>query len=296
MGFRGGIAGTAGARREGSCRRRVRRAPLVAAALGVLVPGPASASGSFTSTLHRAVERTLAAKSADVDMTLALSAGGHGRVQVLAVSGIQRFGVPVRASFTLRVDTGKTAQPTSIPEILYSTTVYLKVGGRWYSESFSQAAAQEGLQGRASEAASTNPTQALALLYQRGATVTRLGRRRLDGTTMTAYRCTVHLTKAAAKLPSGLTMTAQGLAAFRSLTGGAALSAEVWIDPAGALRQEAVTLPLSAAARSSLGLAGGPRRVSMELTVDVSDFGVPVQVAPPPSATPMPSAPGSAPS
>ena len=259
--------------------------------VGILVAAVSAGASSDNTLLRNATEATFAAHSAEVEFAMSLSAPGQGSYTALELRGQEQFSAPTKAVFEVSVPTASGKTSRHFQELLDGTTLYMNPLGRWYSETSQQALATEGLSG--SLANSSNPTDVLGFLDQQGATVKKLGRALLDGSETTEYRSIVNLNKAAAAgTPNGIAMTPQYLHRFKRLTGKSSLTAEVWIDGAGVVRQERVTYPLSRSGLAAFGLKGAPSGIKVTMTVAFSNFGTPVVVTPPATSQPLPTTSG----
>jgi len=116
-----------------------------------------------------------------------------------------------------------------------------------------------------------DPTQSLQ--YLRGASddFERVGSEQVRGVETTHYRGTVDLHKVAEQAPEGARATFERII---DLMGVSKLPVEVWIDDEGLARRMKYEQPLPAADGS---------QATMELTMEMYDFGVEVDVEPPPA-------------
>ncbi len=120
----------------------------------------------------------------------------------------------------------------------------------------------------------SDPTQALEYLRGMGA-VEKIGTDRIDGTATTHYRGTVDLNKAVANAPTSSRATLRSLAnQFEQLSGSASFPEDVWIDSEQRVRRMEFALRLSDPKAGTL---------RMLMRMDLSDFGVDVDVEPPPA-------------
>jgi hypothetical protein len=262
--------------------RRIGWLAVVGILIGV-VPAGASSNGTL---LRKAAEATFAGHSAQLKYVISLSAPGHGSYTVMELTGQEQFSAPTKAAFTVSVPTSSGNGSKRFQALLVGTIFYFDLQGTWYSETSQQALASEGLSGSLSDG--SNPANILGVLYQEGARVKRLGRVRLGGTETIEYRSVVNLDKAAvAGAPYGIAMTPQALQKFKQLTGKSSVTADVWVDGAGVLRQLQVTLPLQRSALAGSGMQGAPSGVKETMSVAFSKFGTPVSVSPPATAKPL---------
>ena len=125
-----------------------------------------------------------------------------------------------------------------------------------------------------------DPTQALQLLRGAGAETTEVGQERLRGESVTHYRATFDVGKAAAAAPPDQQKALQQLS---HLFGGRPLRAEVWIDEEQRLRKLSYSLDL---ARLNLPAQAPPAARptgTLALVTEFFDFGTPVSVTVPPA-------------
>jgi hypothetical protein len=119
--------------------------------------------------------------------------------------------------------------------------------------------------------AGADPTQTLAYLKAAASKVELIGSEQLRGTLTTRYAVTLDAAKVAAQAPEEL----QGLAEESGLA--FPKPADVWIDQQGRLRKIHYTLTMNAPGEAT------PTPITLESTLELYDFGVPVHVAPPPA-------------
>ncbi|MGO9344130.1 MAG: hypothetical protein ACLP6E_16710 [Acidimicrobiales bacterium] len=110
----------------------------------------------------------------------------------------------------------------------------------------------------------SNPADFLVALTRKGVTVTPVGSSRVDGVEATEYDV---------KYPENLASLGTGLGSLPSsvqqmLHG---LTMHVWVDSSGLLRRMSMSIPV-------------PELGTMTLTMDMSDYGAPVNVSAPPSS------------
>lgn len=290
-GYPDGVTDTPAARRQRLLRSSGRRALVSAVGAALMVAlawAPSSgASSPPQRALHKAVERALAEHSAHVDLTMTISGTGTS-LTLLRESGTQTFTSPDKARYTIQTLAGTTGKSTKLPVLVVGTKMYLQLDGTWYDVTASSVEAAQGITGSFE---SGNPAEAIGLLTQEGAAVTRLGRDKLDGTTMTKYKAVIDFDKKF-KPPSGVHFSQRSLENFKKLTGTAKFPVDVWVDSAGIVRQERFTIPLSKSGLASMGLKGAPSGIELTMTVGLSDFGVAVTVKPPAGAKPLPTGSG----
>lgn len=121
------------------------------------------------------------------------------------------------------------------------------------------------------DAGGGDPTVALSYLKAAASKVELIGSEQLRGTPTTRYAVTVDAAKVAAQVPEEF----QGFADESGLA--FPKPADVWIDQQGRLRKIHYTVTMNAPGEAT------PTAVTIESTLELYDFGVPVHVTPPPA-------------
>ncbi|MBV8982774.1 MAG: hypothetical protein JO086_17895, partial [Acidimicrobiia bacterium] len=116
----------------------------------------------------------------------------------------------------------------------------------------------------------SDPTQALDFLRGASDEVSRLGSEDIRGTSTTHYRTVVDLNKAADLSPTAR----DAIKSTIKLLGSSTQPMDVWVDTQGRVRQLKYTVDLSKS-RVASSVPSIPGRVTF--TLDLFDFGVPVQ-------------------
>ena len=125
------------------------------------------------------------------------------------------------------------------------------------------------------QAQAGDPSQTLDYLRGTSDRVTRVGTEDLRGTQTTHYRAVVDLNKAAERSPTGR----EQIKSTIKLLGTSTQPLDVWIDAQGRVRRMKYAVDLSKSkATASTSAAPG----SATFTLDLFDFGVPVQATVPP--------------
>jgi hypothetical protein len=140
---------------------------------------------------------------------------------------------------------------------------------QWVKLDLGQLAQQRGID--LSSLANASPTPASALSYLRGAgKVREVGSESVNGVDATHYKVTVDLQRAAAKSEG---IEGQSLNRLIQETGVKKLPVDVWVDGNGYVRK--VRYAQRAAAEGK----------SVDVTMNLHDYGAPVTVKPPPAAS-----------
>jgi hypothetical protein len=149
----------------------------------------------------------------------------------------------------------------------------LPPGKSWVKVDLASAGKSVGAAGL-SQAQAGDPSQTLD--YLRGVTgnVARVGTDEIRGTHTTHYRTTVDLKKAAEQSPTARDRINSTI----KLLGSSAQPLDVWIDAQGRVRRINYTVDLSKSKATTPSIPG-----SATFTLDLFDFGVPVQATVPPA-------------
>jgi hypothetical protein len=132
----------------------------------------------------------------------------------------------------------------------------------------------------------SDPSKFLAYLETVSNGVTKVGAERIRGVETTHYRAVLDLGKAVERpdIPPSLRDDLRKV--LRESKGLSALPADVWIDSDGLARRMAFVLDLGKLAGSDAPEGAPLTKMKMTMSMDLYDFGVPVNVvAPPPSET-----------
>ncbi|MDP9387886.1 MAG: hypothetical protein M3Q48_08135, partial [Actinomycetota bacterium] len=133
--------------------------------------------------------------------------------------------------------------------------------------------------GALAQSQSSDPTQAMALLRGASSDVTVVGTENLRGEDTTHYKATLDPRKAAAAAPE---QQRKALEQVAEMYQGITIPADVWIDGANRLRKMNYVVDLSKLKlppEAATSLPDG----TMNLTMELFEFGVPVTADPPPA-------------
>lgn len=153
----------------------------------------------------------------------------------------------------------------------------LPTGKDWVEISLPSQAADMSLAFLPTGDVNASPMDLLTALTAIASNVTDLGPATIRGVAVTHYRVTVDLAKAEAHL------SPPGRAEFHSFVSSLAsgtLPVDVWVDGQDRVSRIAISLPMPPG-------SGAPASFRVTETVDFYDFGIPVQVAPPPASEVM---------
>jgi hypothetical protein len=242
-------------------------------------PPPATTAASRPAApalLQQVVARTMAAKSSRFTTTSRLAAASprdaavwHGAFDYAGQRGWwdaqpHRTGTPGSVRRTLRI--GRAVYHATLADRPARPGAPATVSGRWLKVELP--AGRGELLGNSGE-----PTMALELLRDAARDVTTSGRAELRGAATTRYAVVLDMDRYATTLGS------DGRDMLRGFQVAGTLPAEVWVDAQGRLRRLHLRLGMTFKEP-----AGGttPRSVT-DFTTELYDFGVPVQVTPPPA-------------
>ena len=272
-------------RRGGKRPRTRRRAVLagagvsLAAALALIValvgtgnPGtPASsATGSSGTVVLTSARSTLAAKTADLHLSMVMRVPGAGQVTGTG-DGVVDFGTnsgQVAVQYTgLPGESGMQLMEVYVGQTLYLSTPGISEvvpGKSWISEPVSSS--------NSMTPGSSNPTAMFQILTDEGDTVTALGPSTIDGQAVHGYHvsidpATIERELAHSDVPTSVVQQAE------SMFGGAGIEMSVFVgDDTHLLRRITFSMHLTVRSVS----------LSAQATEDISNYGTPVSITTPP--------------
>jgi hypothetical protein len=242
------------------------------AALALAGCGGGGGGGSASSgAIVAAAAKTARAGSVEADFTVSGSGlSGFG-------SGVFNTGESRSGQLSMKVAVGGRQVPIDtivsgnalyMRSPVFSQVVKLPPGKEWVKLDLGRLAQQRGID--LSSLASASPTPTSALAYLRGSgSVKKVGSESIHGVSTTHYRVNVDLEKAAAQSSGS---TRKSLQNVITTTGVKTFPVEVWIDGKSYIRKVTYTQG-----------SGGGR--SVKVTMELHDFGKPVEVKPPPSSS-----------
>lgn len=149
------------------------------------------------------------------------------------------------------------------------------VAGKWVKLDLGQLQQQNGtLRDLANQAESNSPKQGLEYLQGLSGDVQDLGQDTVNGEPATHYRASIDYSKVLDKLPDASQQTRDALSKLGTVP------ADVWIDGHDRVVKLHLTIDGSALGSSS---SSGEGVGTVDLTMQLSDFGVPVDVQAPPA-------------
>lgn len=255
--------------------RRAALAGLVLAfAIVVAACGGGGTSGNAAvsiKTLQAAASNSQAAPSSRFTMDMKLDV--HGEPMTITLDGV--------AAGDGRTGEFKIAMPVvgTIEERIVDHVIYMDLGsfpgapadlaGKWVKLDLDQLKQQNGMFGDLANQAETNsPNQGLEYLKGLSGDVQDLGQEDVNGQPATHYRASIDYSKVLDELPNASQQTRDALSKLGTVP------ADVWIDGQDRVVKMHMTMDASA-----FGGGAGTADVTMQL----SDFGVPVDVQAPPA-------------
>ncbi|MGN6378126.1 MAG: hypothetical protein ACTHNU_04180 [Gaiellales bacterium] len=223
---------------------------------------------------------TAHAGSARLTMQMRMS-GPQGSYTAQA-HGLMTFSKPSRGSLSMLVKVPTAATPLSMSERILGTTLYMRMPflnqvspklKPWLKLDLAAAGKAEGLNLGAVMNSSTNdPASILAYVQGASGDVKDLGPATIGGVKTTHYHATIDYAKVVANLRKTNRAAAATIQKAAEMSGLTTAPIDVWVDGSGLMRQERVTV-----AAPSTG-------TSMSILLDLSQFGTPVRVSPPPAS------------
>jgi hypothetical protein len=241
---------------------------------------PASNGKASAKTLLAAATATSNTGSARFTMQLSMPTA-YGQATMHG-TGETTFASPPHLTLNMLVQMPQMGTPVRASERAIGTTIYMKMpfltadipGGKpWLKLDLEAAGKTQGMDfGSLMNSGSQNPATILAFLQGVSSNVQNQGTETIDGVQTTHYHATVSpqrmLARLAKKDPKAVSTYRKAL----SLTGMGDEPVDVWVDGGGLLRRETLHADMPA-------LNG-----SMDFTMDLSDFGVAVNVTAPPAS------------
>ncbi|MBV8388123.1 MAG: hypothetical protein JO155_15140 [Acidimicrobiia bacterium] len=235
------------------------------AAVTLLRNAPNSTAGAGTSRLETLIERP---GSQPIKITGEADFKAHRGHMLIDLSQLGLPGPPLDAVYDNATVYEKfpPALAAALPQGKSWVKVDLATAGRSVGSDFS-ALTQNG---------ASDPTQSLDFLRGASDSVSRVGTEDIRGTPTTHYRVVVDLDKAADASPTAR----NAIKSTIKLLGSARQPMDVWVDAQGRVRQLKYTVDLSKSKTAS-SVPSVPGTVTF--TLNLFDFGVPVQAVVPPA-------------
>jgi hypothetical protein len=264
----------------------MRRLAAVGAAVGLLAAACGGGGTPTRVTLVRdAPKRTTAAGTSRMEVLIERAGAQGGQAAPIEITGEADYHAHRGHMLIDLSHFGLPGPP--IDAVFDNATVYekfpaalgaaLPTGKTWVKVDLAAAGRSVGIDASGpANPQGGDPSQTLD--YLRGASddVTRVGTEDVRGTRTTHYRAVVDLNKAAEQSPTA----AEAIKSTMKLLGSSTQPLDVWVDAGGRVRRMkyAVDLSKSKVATSTPALPG-----SVTFSLDLFDFGVPVQATIPPA-------------
>jgi len=261
----------------------MRRLAAAAAAVGCVLAACGGGGSSATVTLVRdAPKKTTDAGTSRMQAVIEVPTSGGGQRPPLTVTGEADYRTH-RGHMVIDLSQFGLPGPP-IDAVFDNTTVYEKFppslaaalpkGKSWVKVDLATAGKSVGVDvSSLSQSQAGDPSQTLDFLRGASDNVTRVGTDSIRGTQTTHYRAVVDLNKAAAQSPAA----GNAIRSTIKLLGTATQPVDAWVDEQGRVRRLKYMVDLSKSTVAQK-LPG-----TVTFTLDLFDFGVPVQAVVPPA-------------
>jgi hypothetical protein len=250
--------------------------------------GPASSSSTSTppsssgpNVLAAAAGATRAAGSALMTMDMTIPSAG-GTVQAHA-TGVFRTGSPARGQMHMNMHVA--GQAVVMDERIIGAVIYMRSaafaralpGGKsWMKIDLSQMGSAGTAMSSMMNTSQNDPTQSLTYLQAASKSIQKLGTEDVDGVATTHYHSLVDFRKAVdlivQRVPASQRPAVRRLyEQVESQSGITNYPTDVWLDAQGRVRKMHLAMPIP------------PTGQTMDMTITMSHFGVPVHIAAPPA-------------
>lgn len=217
-------------------------------------------------------QTTLAQRTADVTFSGSVSADGRD----VPINGTGQVDFDTNA-FTANMSESVASTSIAFRELIASGQFFMGMtidgqdmstltgGAHWVGISLPDQASSSGL-----GAANVDPIGQLKALEQKGATVTSLGTKTIDGTTVSGYSVTPSHQEIENDIQQEIEQNqmsaAQGQQLLQSSNLLGTFTSEVWIDGSGLIRQE------------DANIGGGSAGINATVTMSFQNYGTPVSI------------------
>ena len=259
---------------------------IVAAAVGGVVasrspgvPGSGMAPADFVVS---STQTTLAQRTADVTFSGSFTAKG----QDVPINGTGQADFDTNA-FTATISENVASTSLAIRELIASGQFYMGMtidgqdmstvtgGAHWVGISLPDQSTSSSI-----GAANVDPIGQLKALEQKGATVTSLGTKTIDGTTVSGYSVTPSHQEIENNIQQEIQQNqmsaAEGQQLLQSSNLIGSFTSDVWIDGSGLIRQE------------DANIGGGSAGINAQVTMSFQNYGTPVSITAPAASDVIP--------
>ncbi len=255
-----------------------RALPSVLAALAIAIGAVALLApnhGQAIDPVAQAADATVNAGTAEFGLAGKVTAAG----QTIPLSGNGVMDMRgLRGRMTINTQVPGAGQ-VSIEELIDGTTFYVKVpqmarvagGKQWMKLDLAALGKAEGVDlSGALQGGQNNPADMLGALKGVGAS-RKVGEEAIGGALTTHYHADIDLQKAVEAV--GDAKTAGALKQVYEQSGIKTMPVDVWIDRSGRVRREQL----------AMSFGSGAEQAGVDMTIDFTRFGVPLDVTPPPA-------------
>jgi hypothetical protein len=266
----------------------MRRQAAVGAAIGLLGLLAAACGGGGTpasvALLRDAPKKTTDARSSRMEVVIERPGEQGGQAAPIKITGEADY--QAHRGHML-IDLSQFGLPgPPIDAVFDNATVYEKFpsalgaalppGKSWVKVDLATAGQSIGVDASGlSQSQAGDPSQTLDYLRGASDNITRVGTEDVRGTQTTHYRAVVDLNKAAAQSPTAR----DAIKSTVKLLGSSTQPVDVWVDTDGRVRRMKYTVDLT---KSKVPTSAGVGSGSVAFTLELFDFGVPVQAQLPP--------------
>ena len=253
--------------------RRLAAAGLALVALGMAAcssGGGSESSDPVAQVVSDAASKT-GSSSAHVVMDMTIrSSSLPGQVKITTSGDVGRNGR--QAELSMQLESGEQSRQVQVR--LVGDTVYLRQPGteQWQRFAASAISGQQGF-------GASNPISGLDYLRGVSNSVTRKGPETVRGVDTTRYHAEIDVRKSAERLSGEQRRRVEAV----SQLGVEELPTDVWIDDEGRIRREFFTMRMK----------NGEQIITVGMTMELYDFGLPVRVQAPPDDQVVPGDPSS---
>jgi hypothetical protein len=259
---------------------------VIGTALAISACGGESSSGSNPlAVIALAADKTQEAGTARMSMEMVMD-GPTGRINSSAEGVLDMASKQVEMTMEMEMPDAPAGTPDmgTIEGVMDGTVMYMKMpalsaqlpsGKPWVSFDFQKIGEEMGMDmGALMQAGGSDPTQAMQYLRGASGEVKTLGEEEVRGFATTHYRATIVFDKIVEQAPGDLRDRLEPTVdLIKEWAGTDEMPVEVWIDDQGRMIRQ----------KQSFEYAAGPAAgMSMDMTLEMYDFGVQVDIEPPP--------------
>lgn len=278
--------------RVGFCAAVIAAAGVAVAACGTSSPVGAAANPSAPSSpsaktpvqaIEAAYTSTTAASTAKISIDMAISGSQlNGQKIDFSGSGVMDF-AHKQGDMTMNI-LGMSAEIRYLDgvEYMHLPSGLGNSGGKPWMKIDLNELTKAGLgksMDQLTSSTPTDPSQMLSYLRGLGSDIVDDGPATIDGTPTTHYSATMNLDTFAKQE----NISADKIAQLRQALGGNTVPMQLWLDGQNRLRQMSYDEKINAGAITGDASGAGSGTVDMAMTMNLSDFGVPVTVTAPPA-------------